>query len=95
MGKIHLYLGPIAIIVGVVNTPLGLRLAGIKTAYIIAYAIVVAVLTVVFFAVRLGVPLVRRRKTRQDPLGSEGAYDKIPLQGIRSTNEVSVQRAWN
>lgn len=53
LGKIHLYLGPPVLILGIVNTPLGLNLAG-DGRYNITYAIVVAILASLFFAARFG-----------------------------------------
>lgn len=51
MGKIHLYLGPAVLLVGIINAPLGLSLAD-DGCYNVAYAVVIIVIAALFFASR-------------------------------------------
>lgn len=51
LGKIHLYLGPMILVLGIVNAPLGLIL-GQQKQYNVPYAILVAVLAVLFCVAR-------------------------------------------
>ncbi|KAK5129832.1 hypothetical protein LTR08_002769 [Meristemomyces frigidus] len=61
LGKIHRYLGPVAIAVGVINAPIGFVFAG-NPHLCLPYVIVLVIVAVVFFGVRF---CVQRRAARR------------------------------
>ncbi|KAK3047068.1 hypothetical protein LTR09_011493 [Extremus antarcticus] len=66
-GKIHTYLGPISMLVGIINGYLGFRLAGAQM-LAIPYSILVLVFAVIFLCIR-GVSHFRRRKKAEKAEG--------------------------
>jgi hypothetical protein len=68
VGKVHLVLGPCLLILGIVNVPLGLNLAG-DSKYNTAYIIVVAILGALFLAARFWKAWHDRKKRRAEAAG--------------------------
>lgn len=87
LGKIHLYLGPAVLVLGIINAPLG-TVVGQRSQYNIPYAVVVAVLAVLFFGVRAY--LWRSAKQNKMVEGSEGSdgESQVPLHMLGSTTKL-------
>lgn len=88
LGKIHLYLGPVVVVVGIINAPLGLIL-GQRSQYNVPYAVVVAVLAVLFFMARgYSWWSAKQKKTFEDNEGSDGE-SRVPLHMLGSTAKLT------
>ncbi|KAG9517637.1 CBD9-like protein, partial [Aureobasidium melanogenum] len=91
LGKIHLYLGPLVLVLGIINAPLG-TIVGQRSQYNIPYAVVVAVLAVLFFAARIYIwRSTKQNKTIEENSGSEGseAEAQVPLHMLNSTTKLT------
>jgi asparagine N-glycosylation enzyme membrane subunit Stt3 len=91
LGKIHLYLGPLVLVLGIINAPLG-TIVGQRSQYNIPYAVVVAVLAVLFFAARIYIwRSTKQTKTIEENAGSEGsdAEAQVPLHMLNSTTKLT------
>ncbi|KAI7228196.1 hypothetical protein KC330_g8030 [Hortaea werneckii] len=64
MGKIHLYLGPIAVLIGIINAPIGFHLAG-NSHLGIPYAIIVVVVAIIMLLARRFLPRFFGRNRRR------------------------------
>ncbi|KAG9948381.1 CBD9-like protein, partial [Aureobasidium melanogenum] len=94
LGKIHLYLGPAILVLGIVNAPLG-TVVGQRSQYNIPYAVVVAVLAVLFFAARFYIwrsnkqdKTLKQAEVSVESDGSDGEV-QVPLHMLNSTTKLT------
>jgi len=88
LGNIHLYLGPAVLVLGIINAPLG-TVVGQRSQYNIPYAVVVAVLAVLFFGARFYLwRSTKQNKTIQESEGSDGE-SQVPLHLLGSTTKLT------
>ncbi|TKA22608.1 hypothetical protein B0A50_08297 [Salinomyces thailandicus] len=77
MGKVHLFLGPLAILLGIINAPIGFVLAG-NSHLGIPYAIAVIIIALLFLFARIFLRRylvrIRRAKGQQQQHGPVGSY---------------------
>jgi hypothetical protein len=78
----HLWLGRVAIVLGLINGGLGLRLAGTSKSYVIAYGVVAGVMGLVYVTSIIAGEMARGR--RSSSAGSEG--EKIRGSPERTSN---------
>ncbi|KAK6003415.1 hypothetical protein QM012_009186 [Aureobasidium pullulans] len=85
LGRIHLYLGPGILVLGIINAPLGLIL-GQRSQYNVPYAILVTVLAILFFVARGYL----WRSARQDQRVKEDQEElQVPLRTFGSTTKLT------
>ncbi len=69
----HIWIGRIAIVLGMINGGLGLELGGVETRYVIAYSVVAGVIGVVYIAAIVYGEVARSRRTSVAANGHEKA----------------------
>lgn len=80
---VHLILGPAAIVLGIVNVPLGLDLAQ-ESRLNVTYGIVLAILTALFIMARV---FIRSYMTRGGQVKQDDDHLHIPLRRLDSLEQ--------
>ena len=73
LGKVHLYLGPAVLLLGIINAPLGFVLA-LNPRLCLPYTVLVLIMVIIYVSIRFGSRICcrGRRKRQQDPAAYEG-----------------------
>ncbi|KAK4894162.1 hypothetical protein LTR27_007528 [Elasticomyces elasticus] len=76
MGKIHLYMGPAILILGIINAPIGFVFAG-EGRLSLPFVLVLLLMAIVYISVRFGAKLCGRGRKRQvAPVGGAEGYQQ-------------------
>ncbi|KAK3668954.1 hypothetical protein LTR17_009177 [Elasticomyces elasticus] len=76
MGKIHLYMGPAILILGIINAPIGFVFAG-EGRLSLPFVLVLLLMAIVYITVRFGAKLCGRGRKRQvAPVGGAEGYQQ-------------------